>query len=168
MLAKLLLLAGLSATAHAFTNPIREVNGSDPHMVYHAGQFYLTATSWTDVQLTGAASIEALKTATPVTIFSDRSDPARARNWWAPELHLVDGRWHIYFTTSIDDPEWGVMLPTLTQWVLGGPLESEGPLVPGEGNDGWEFLGMIRPENYKGGMLDGVSVVLGWIDCPVS
>ncbi|KXJ90097.1 glycosyl hydrolase [Microdochium bolleyi] len=138
----------LSATAAAFTNPIREVNGSDPHMTYHDGMYYLTATSWTDVKLIGAPSINDLKTATPVTLYDDRSDPARARNWWAPEMHYVDGRWYVYFTTSIDDPEWGVMLPTLTQWVLGGPTTT-----PLDGD--WEFLGMIRPENYKGGMLDG-------------
>ncbi|KAH7028967.1 glycosyl hydrolase [Microdochium trichocladiopsis] len=144
-----------AAVVHAFTNPIRQINGSDPHMTYHNGQYYLTATSWNDVQLTAASTIEGLKTATPVAIYSDRSNPRRARNWWAPELHFVQDRWYIYFTTSIDDPDWAVMLPTLTQWVLGGPSGANANPLVGETNAQWEFLGMIRPENYQGGMLDG-------------
>ncbi|KAJ1326061.1 family 43 glycosylhydrolase [Microdochium nivale] len=146
--ALLLAPALLAAATTAFSNPIRGVNGSDPHMTYHDGMYYLTATSWTDVQVIAAPSIAELNTSNPVTLYSDKSDPGRARNWWAPEMHYVDGRWYIYFSTSIDDPDWAVMLPTLTQWVLGGPTTSP---LDGE----WELLGTIRPENYQSGMLDG-------------
>jgi hypothetical protein len=61
----------------------------------------------------------------------------------------VDGRWYVYFSTSVDGT-WDVMLPSLTQWVLEGGADS--PL-----DDPFELVGTIRPENYHGGMLDGVS-----------
>ena len=37
-----------------FTNPIRDENGSDPFMVYNGGNYYLTTTEWTNVQITRA------------------------------------------------------------------------------------------------------------------
>ncbi|KAI9148895.1 Extracellular exo-alpha-(1-_5)-L-arabinofuranosidase [Paramyrothecium foliicola] len=139
--------ACLLSVAHAFTNPVKTLNGSDPQMIYYEGKYYLTATSWTTVELTVASSIEGLKKAIPTVIYDDRSDPLRTRNWWAPEMWRIDGRWYVYFSTSINGT-WDEMLPSLTQWVLEGG--TEGPL-----DDPFVLKGKIRPNNYHGGMLDG-------------
>lgn len=73
-----------------FTNPLVEENGSDPHMVYADGYYYLTTTTWTDIKLTRAETIEGLKTGEVKSVWSD-TDPTRCCNVWAPEIHLLDG-----------------------------------------------------------------------------
>ncbi|KAF4501042.1 alpha-L-arabinofuranosidase II precursor [Fusarium agapanthi] len=95
-----------------FTNPIR--TGSDPHIVYQDGMCYLTSTTWTNVGITKAPTIEGLKTAESQLIWSDRSNVTRACNFWAPEMHKVGDTWYVYFSASIcDEGNWDVMLPTL-------------------------------------------------------
>ena len=151
--------------AFGFTNPIK--TGSDPQIVYHGGmyailwsqhlamrllmysRYYLTSTTWTDVRITAASTIDSLKTAESVVIWSDVSDPDRACNFWAPEIHKVDDRWHVYFTASKCDPDWGVVLPTLRVYVLEGGMEH--PL-----SSDYRLLDSIIPPNYNGGMLDAV------------
>ncbi|KAI6355985.1 hypothetical protein MCOR31_011025 [Pyricularia oryzae] len=129
----------------AFTNPIK--TGSDPQMVYHDGMYYLTSTTWTDVQITAASTIEGLKTATAKVIWSDTSNPNRACNFWAPEMHKLDGRWHLFFSASVCNPDWGVVLPTLRVYTLAGGAEN--PL-----SADYELLGPITPPNFTDGMLD--------------
>ncbi|KAI6373021.1 hypothetical protein MCOR25_003552 [Pyricularia grisea] len=130
----------------AFTNPIK--TGSDPQMVYHDGMYYLTSTTWTDVQIAAASTIEGLKTATAKVIWSDRtSDQNRACNFWAPEMHKVDGRWHLFFSASVCNPDWGIALPTLRVYTLAGGVEN--PL-----SAEYELLGPITPPNFTDGMLD--------------
>ncbi|CAG9982463.1 unnamed protein product [Clonostachys byssicola] len=136
-----------SSLTLAFTNPIKTLNGSDPQMVYDDGYYYLTSTSWTTVEITKARTIEGLKTAIPTVIYDDKSDPLRTRNWWAPEIWRLNGRWYVYFSTSINGT-WGEMLPSLTQWVLEGGTGA--PL-----DEPFSLVGKIRPDNYHGGMLDG-------------
>jgi GH43 family beta-xylosidase len=132
-------------TTVAFTNPIKV--GSDPQVAYHNGTYYLTSTTWNDVQITSASTVEGLKTAEAKVIWSDKSDPNRACNFWAPEIHFHDGRWYVFFTASVCDSDWGVVLPTLRVYTLAGgvddPLSSE-----------YEMLGPITPPNFTDGMLD--------------
>jgi GH43 family beta-xylosidase len=129
----------------AFTNPIKV--GSDPHIAYHNGKYYLTSTTWTDIQITSASTIEGLKTAEATVIWSDRSDPTRACNFWAPEIHFHEGRWYVLFSASVCDSDWGVVLPTLRVYTLAGGVDD--PL-----SDEYEMLGPITPPNFTDGMLD--------------
>jgi GH43 family beta-xylosidase len=85
-------------------------------------------------------------------IWSDRSNPERACNFWAPEMHNVDGRWYLYFSSSVCDEDWGIVLPSLRVYVLGGGVEN--PL-----SGDYEMLGPIVPPNFDHGMLDAVSVI---------
>ncbi|KAJ4007479.1 hypothetical protein NW752_007541 [Fusarium irregulare] len=99
------------------------------------------------VRITAASTIDGLKTAESVVIWSDVSNPDRACNFWAPEIHKVGDRWHVYFTASKCDPDWGVVLPTLRVYVLEGGMEH--PL-----SSDYRLLDSIVPPNYNGGMLD--------------
>lgn len=113
-------------------------------------RYYLTSTTWTDVRITSAPTIDGLKTAESGVIYSDRtSNPNIACNFWAPEMHNVGGRWYVYFSASLCDPDWGVVLPSLRVYVLGGGAEN--PL-----SADYELLGPITPPNYSEGMLDAV------------
>ncbi|KZP14377.1 glycoside hydrolase family 43 protein [Athelia psychrophila] len=92
----------LSLSCRAFENPIKTVDGSDPFMVYQDGYYYLTTTTWSNIQISrGAASdlnLQDLKTATPKVIYSDTT-ASRCCNVckWAPEIHWksVEGAWYI-------------------------------------------------------------------------
>ncbi|PFH50270.1 glycoside hydrolase family 43 protein [Amanita thiersii Skay4041] len=82
----LLALLGESLLAFGFTNPIKSRNGSDPFMVYHEGYYYLTSTTWSNIQITRATTIAGLKTASPKVIWTDGTS-SRCCNMWAPEIH---------------------------------------------------------------------------------
>ncbi|KAI1413519.1 glycoside hydrolase family 43 protein [Hypoxylon sp. FL1857] len=88
--------------ATAFTNPIRRPGGSDPQIVYSGGYYYLMSTTWTNVQIARATTIEGLKTAERKVVYSSNV-ASRCCNVWAPETHYLDGTWYIYFTAGNKD-----------------------------------------------------------------
>ncbi|CAE6481698.1 unnamed protein product, partial [Rhizoctonia solani] len=68
--------------------------------VYSNGYYYLTSTTWSNIQITRATSMAGLKTATPKTVWSD-STADRCCNVWAPEIHWISGQgWFIYYTAG--------------------------------------------------------------------
>lgn len=101
--ALLLLLSGTPASA--FTNPIRQPGGSDPHVSYSDGYYYLMTTTWTDVQIARSATVEGLKTAEKKVVYAT-DEANRCCNVWAPEVHYLDGAWYVYYTAgNADDLE---------------------------------------------------------------
>ncbi|KAK0659400.1 Extracellular exo-alpha-(1-_5)-L-arabinofuranosidase [Lasiodiplodia hormozganensis] len=90
------------SSAATFSNPLRETDGSDPQIVWHDGYYYLMTTTWTDVQLTRATTLEGLKTGERKTIWVD-SDPSRCCSVWAPEIHQLDGTWYIYYSAGTSE-----------------------------------------------------------------
>ncbi len=103
--------------ADGFTNPTKTRNGSDPFMVYYNGYYYLTTTTWTNIQITRSHTIEGFKTATAQTVWTNTT-PERCCQVWAPEMHRINGQWYIYYTAGISS---GYSLQR--QWVLQGPPE---------------------------------------------
>ncbi|KAJ1299766.1 hypothetical protein OPQ81_000675 [Rhizoctonia solani] len=87
--------------AYAFTNPLKQKDGSDPFMVYSNGYYYLTTTTWSNIQITRATSMAGLKTSTPKIIWSDLT-PSRCCNMWAPEIHWITSQnaWFVYYTAG--------------------------------------------------------------------
>ncbi|HEX7480682.1 MAG TPA: glycoside hydrolase family 43 protein [Polyangiales bacterium] len=93
--------AGPRAT---FRNPLNQKEGSDPWLTYYKGNYYLTATTWSsELSVRKSATIDGLKTATPVTVWTGDA-AARCCNFWAPELHQLTGpsgtRWYLYYTAG--------------------------------------------------------------------
>ncbi|AUX44322.1 alpha-N-arabinofuranosidase [Sorangium cellulosum] len=91
-----------------FQNPLNRDQGSDPWLLYHEGNYYLSATTWSDVlTMRRSPTIEGLKTAPAVTVWTG-DDPSRCCNMWAPEFHLLDGpngkRWYFYYTAGPSGP----------------------------------------------------------------
>jgi hypothetical protein len=76
-------------SAASFSNPLKAVNGSDPHIVYDNGYYYLMTTTWTNLQITRARTLEGLKTGQNKVVWTD-SNSARCCNVWAPELHKIN------------------------------------------------------------------------------
>jgi len=86
-------------SAATYSNPLKAVNGSDPHIVYSGGYYYLMTTTWTDLKVTRATTLNGLKTGTTKTVYKDTT-ASRCCNVWAPELHYIDGLWYIYYTAG--------------------------------------------------------------------
>ncbi|KAH8833266.1 Arabinanase/levansucrase/invertase [Flagelloscypha sp. PMI_526] len=103
------LLASLTFLGHlnlicAFTNPIKTQDGSDPFMVYDKGYYYITASTWGNVQMARASTIAGLKNATWNIIWEDDT-PSRACHFWAPEFHWIaeEDSWYIYYSSGSCD-----------------------------------------------------------------
>ncbi|MEO3750850.1 glycoside hydrolase family 43 protein [Streptomyces sp. B6B3] len=90
----------------AFTNPIVPgPNGADPSVVYHDGRYYHVATTWgSHWEIRSAETLGGLTSATPQTVYTE-SEPSRCCNFWAPELHLLDGpngqRWYLTYSAGV-------------------------------------------------------------------
>ncbi|KAF4547761.1 Alpha-L-arabinofuranosidase B-like protein 1 [Elsinoe fawcettii] len=96
----LLLLTGVTAVlAASYSNPLEPTNGGDPSIVWHDGYYYMTSTTWSNVRLRRATTIEGLKTGENKIIWSPDS-PQRQCNVWAPEIHSIAGTWYIYFSAG--------------------------------------------------------------------
>lgn len=89
-----------------FRNPLNQSHGSDPWMVYYDGKYYLAATTWSPTSSPGitmksASTIQGLKDASPVSVYTD-TNSSRCCNFWAPEFYLLDGpkglRWYFYYS----------------------------------------------------------------------
>ncbi|KAL8403761.1 hypothetical protein RB594_008858 [Gaeumannomyces avenae] len=80
---------------------------ADPHIVKHTdGNYYFTATvpEYDKVIVRQATTIQGLATAREVVVFDRAKSKAGVGFVWAPELHLIDGKWHIYFALGRQAP----------------------------------------------------------------
>ncbi|KAH7102693.1 Arabinanase/levansucrase/invertase [Auriculariales sp. MPI-PUGE-AT-0066] len=141
-------LGALVATVTAFTNPIKSTDGSDPHMTYHDGYYYLTSTTWTNIQITRATTMAGLKTATPKVIWTD-STASRCCNMWAPEIHWTFGSWHIYYSAGTSDT-----LDNQKLHVLAGSSTSIW-------DSSWSYLGRVAIPNRDVWSIDGTIMFWG-------
>lgn len=66
-----------------FTNPLRPKDGSDPFIVYADGYYYFMSTTWKDVKLTRAKTLEGLKNGETKIVYRG-TDPNVCCNVWAP------------------------------------------------------------------------------------
>lgn len=94
------LLAVLPAQAGKFTNPIN--NGADPWLLWYKGSYYLTTTQGRSIKMWKAPTLGGLKTAPATTVWQD-ADPSRSSGIWAPEFHLFDNHWYMYYTATTGD-----------------------------------------------------------------
>lgn len=67
----------------SFTNPLRPKDGSDPFIVYSDGYYYFMSTTWKDVKLTRAKTMEGLKSGETKVVYRG-TDPNVCCNVWAP------------------------------------------------------------------------------------
>jgi GH43 family beta-xylosidase len=81
-----------STFSQTFTNPIQGGNAPDPHVTYHDGYYYGTYTT--------GGNIRIWKSPTLHNVFQGVSESVwSGRDLWAPEIHLINGKWYIYSTT---------------------------------------------------------------------
>ena len=92
-----LLISLFSVCGQSFTNPIYELE--DPHIVVYNGNYYATGTTGGNIVLKKSATLEGLKSAPAIEVFSPaKGGPCCA--YWAPELHRLNNKWYIYYTAN--------------------------------------------------------------------
>jgi GH43 family beta-xylosidase len=131
-----------------FTNPV--VRGQDPWVVRHDGAYYLIESGDGGIQVYRSQELTDPKR-NAVTVWTAPDSGWNRSHIWAPEIHLIDGRWYIYYAAGADGP------PFIHQ--RSGVLRSVGGDPQGE----YEDLGMLRTVDD----LDGAGETTWAIDLTV-
>ena len=139
-----------------FTNPILPAPSADPWVIQHDGVYYYCESRQQDsIYLRKARSFTELNQDPGTLVWSAPAFGANSRSVWAPELHLIDGKWYIYY--AADDG----LNENHRMWVLEsvgsdpfGPYICRGALE----TSGWAIDGTVLQ------MDDGTSYFLwsGW------
>ena len=88
-----------------FNNPI--VNGgADPWMIEHEGFYYLIQSTGRAIQIYKSENITNIESGVKITVFSAPKGTDYSENLWAPEIHMLDGKWYIYFTAGSESPNY--------------------------------------------------------------
>ncbi len=82
-----------------FSNPLLP-SGPDPWSIYHDGFYYYTNSMQDSIVIWKTRSIAELKTAERKTIYLPPKDSAYSRQLWAPEIHLINNKWYVYFAAD--------------------------------------------------------------------
>ncbi|MES3022165.1 MAG: family 43 glycosylhydrolase [Pseudomonadota bacterium] len=138
----LILVAGASAAATEFANPLVRQR-ADPHVVLHTdGYYYFTATvpEYDRIELRRARSLDDLSKAESRVVWRKHAAGPMSAHIWAPELHFIDGKWRIYFTAGRADAIWEIRLYTL-ETSAANPLEGEWT-ERGQLKTGWESFAL--------------------------
>ncbi|WP_250031354.1 family 43 glycosylhydrolase [Paractinoplanes maris] len=93
-------LIALGSAARTFTNPIKR-NGPDPWLQYYNGFYYLATTTWNStVTMRRSSTLAGLASAADQVIFNLGGRANGCCNMWAPEFHLLNGRWYLYYVAG--------------------------------------------------------------------
>jgi hypothetical protein len=85
--------------AGTFSNPVKR-NGPDPWMQYHDGFYYLATTTWNStITMRRSRTLAGLPSAPDTVVFTLSGMPNGCCNMWAPEFHLINGRWYLYYVS---------------------------------------------------------------------
>lgn len=125
--------ASLTASA-AVKNPLVHQR-ADAQILRHDGNYYMTASvpEYDRLILRRAPTIAGLSAAEETVVWRRPASGRMAGYIWAPELHLIDGRWHIYFAAGDGDDKFHIRTyvllatgadPLTSQWKLLGKLET--------------------------------------------
>jgi len=99
----LLVLFALSQLpAATFLNPVLPV-APDPAIVYGDGRYFATWTLGDRIVLRAAPTLAGLAKADEVVVLRSSGTGPAAIDWWAPELHRLDGRWWLYWCATTAD-----------------------------------------------------------------
>ncbi len=82
-----------------FTDPLLP-SGADPWALWHDGHYYYMHTLSNRLDLWKTNDLTNLQEAKCKTIWIP-TDPANAKHLWAPEIHVIDGKWYVYY--AVDD-----------------------------------------------------------------
>jgi GH43 family beta-xylosidase len=82
-----------------FTNPLLS-SGPDPWVIGKDTTYYYMNTLGDHLAIWPTGKMSALSKATPVTIWTPPATGSYSKEIWAPELHLFDNKWYMYFAAD--------------------------------------------------------------------
>lgn len=85
-------------SSRTFTNPL--VTGSDPWVVQRDTTYYYTHTLGNRIALWRTNRMSALANASRDEVYFPVGQGTHSANIWAPELHLLDDKWYVYYTAG--------------------------------------------------------------------
>ena len=89
-----------AADGRPYTNSLKSFKGADPWLQYHDGNYYLITTTFTGILgIRKSPTLAGLATAPNVQVYSDTTS-TRNTNFWAPEMHLFNGHWYVYYSAG--------------------------------------------------------------------
>lgn len=92
--------ASLGQKGETFTNPILE-DGADPYALLHQdGYYYFMATRGNRLDLWRTDDLTKLESVEPKSIWFPPDNGPNSCCIWAPEIHYINQKWYVYYTTS--------------------------------------------------------------------
>src|SRR5687768_13298449 len=84
-----------------FKNPILPAPSADPWVIFHNGAYYSCESRQQDtIWVRKAKCFTELNQAEGIMVWSAPPFGANSKSVWAPELHLINGRWYIYYAAD--------------------------------------------------------------------
>ena len=84
-----------------FTNPLMGPASADPFFYYKDGYYYYVRSSYGGLTVSKAKRFQDIGNVPRVMVYSQEEAPSEAtRNWWAPEIHYLEGNWYIYWAAN--------------------------------------------------------------------
>jgi GH43 family beta-xylosidase len=139
-------LVGGQQASSTFTNPLLP-SGADPWVTSRNGYYYYMNTTGKNLTIWKTRDITELKQAEKKIVWTPPLSGPYSHEIWAPELHLLQGKWYIYFAADAGDNEshrvW--VLENTSTDPLDGTWEIKGKL------SGPEDLWAIDPSVFENG-----------------
>lgn len=84
-----------------FTNPILPTPSADPWVIQHQGHYYFCESRHQDsIFIRRASCFTELAKEEGTLVWSAPAFGRNSKSVWAPELHLLDGKWYIYYAAD--------------------------------------------------------------------
>ncbi len=74
----------------------RDIGGDDPNVVYHDGSYYYCYSSGNGVSVAKIDGLDNIVKDNAVKVYTAPSGTMYSSEYWAPELHYLNGSWYIY------------------------------------------------------------------------
>ena len=84
---------------------------ADPYVYRHTdGMYYFTASvpAYDRIVLRRSVTLNGLKDAEEVTVWTKHPSGIMSEHIWAPELHYLEGKWYIYFAGGEKEDVWAI------------------------------------------------------------
>ena len=83
---------------------------ADPFVIYENGWYYFTASvpAYDSIVLRRSRTLEGLAEAEEKVLWVKHESGIMSEHIWAPELHLLFGKWYIYFAGGDKDDVWEI------------------------------------------------------------
>lgn len=95
----ILMFANCFSQSKTFTNPLLP-SGADPYSTYYNGYYYYTHTLQDKLVLWKTKNLANIATAERKTIWTPPEGTMYSKDIWAPEIHIIEGKWYVYFAAD--------------------------------------------------------------------